>query len=206
MKSITDLLSSLRPANPLQQKLYLAFGAMSVVLLVAVMNLMAPKDSEAQVDFSTEAIAGEISGEIEEPLVNDAKIFVHVIGEIKRPGIYQLEPNSRIFDLIFQAGGFTEGANTASINLARELRDGEQLRVLNVSEALSTIEVESSTININSADAADLDRLPGIGPTLAQRIIDFRTANGAFTSINQLRKVSGIGQKLFDQLKTQVGL
>ncbi|MEY4434805.1 MAG: hypothetical protein RIR16_845 [Actinomycetota bacterium] len=206
MKSIIDLVNSLRPLNPMQQKLYLAFGAISVVLVVAVVNLMAPKDSETQVDFSAEAIASETSGEIEEPLVNDAKIFVHVIGEIKRPGIYQLEPNSRIFDLIFQAGGFTEDANTASINLARELRDGEQLRVLNVSETPSTNDIESSTININSADAADLDRLPGIGPTLAQRIIDFRTANGFFTSINQLRKVSGIGQKLFDQIKTQVGL
>ena len=140
----------------------------------------------------------------ERPLTSTANVFVHVSGEVINPGIYQLPANSRLFDAVFAAGGFTEQAQADSVNLARPINDGEQIKVAKIGEISVQSDQSQSTISLNSATLNQLDQLPGIGATLAQRIIDWREQNGGFSRISDLRKVSGIGPKLYESIKTLV--
>ena len=140
----------------------------------------------------------------ERPLTSTANVFVHVSGEVINPGIYQLPANSRLFDAVFAAGGFTDQAQADSVNLARPINDGEQIKVAKIGQISVQSDQSQSTISLNSATLNQLDQLPGIGATLAQRIIDWREQNGGFSRISDLRKVSGIGPKLYESIKTLV--
>lgn len=136
-----------------------------------------------------------------------AEIKVHVAGEVKKPGLYKLKYGSRIFDAIEAAGGFTENADKDALNLAKTIEDGEQI-IVNSKIAQQPETSQSSTnngkININTADLATLQTITGIGPSTAQKIIDYRNSNGKFKSINDLKKVSGIGDKTFEKLKDKI--
>ena len=134
------------------------------------------------------------------------EVYVHVVGEVEQPGVYQLPSNSRLFDAIFAAGGFTLKADQGSVNLARQISDGEQIVVLIKGVASSPAGAKSSIISLNRGSQAELETLPGVGPTLAARMIDWRTTNGGFKSVDDLKKVSGIGPKLFAQIKPKVSL
>jgi competence protein ComEA len=130
-----------------------------------------------------------------------------VVGEVANPGIYSVDAGGRVFDAIFAAGGFTEFADQASVNLAREVSDGEQVLILTTGQAVAAGSAKSSQLlSLNRASQAELEQLPGIGPTLAGRILDWRTANGGFKKKEDLMKVSGIGQKLFASMKDLVTL
>lgn len=136
-------------------------------------------------------------------------IQVHITGEVINPGVYKLEQGSRIIDGINAAGGFNDKANKNSLNLAKPIEDGEQIIVPSIEEQKSS---ESSTsasqnngkVNINTADLTTLQTLSGVGPATAQKIIDYRTANGKFKSIDDLKKVSGIGEKTFEKFKDKI--
>jgi len=144
----------------------------------------------------------------------DEGTWVHVVGEVRAPGLYFVALGSRVVDAIMAAGGLTAQADECAINLARPVSDGEQLVIsTRAGDALGCGAVPvvggsgggaSSPISLSRADLTALDSLPGIGPTLAQRIIDWRTANGGFTSVDQLNDVSGIGDKLFTTLQPLV--
>jgi competence protein ComEA len=141
--------------------------------------------------------------------VSNAKIYVDVAGEVHKPGIYQLDSGSRVFDVVLLAGGFTNKANQASVNLARPLTDGEQLIVANKSQqnyGASSSNGASMLISLNQASETELEQLPGVGPALAGRMIDWRSANGGFKSKDDLLNVAGIGDKLFAQIKDKVTL
>lgn len=132
--------------------------------------------------------------------VNSQIVMVHVAGAVKKPGLYELPAGSRVADAITAAGGVTKKSAADTVNLARELVDGEQISV--GANAQST----SSAISINQATATQLDELPGIGPVLAERIVNHRTTNGPFGSIDQLSEVSGIGDSVLGQIRTLVTL
>lgn len=134
-------------------------------------------------------------------------IFVHVVGEVANPGIYSVDAGGRVFDAIFAAGGFTELADQASVNLAREVSDGEQVLILTTGQTAVTGSTKASQLlSLNRASQAELEQLPGVGPTLAGRMLDWRTANGGFKKKEDLMKVSGIGPKLFASMKDLVTL
>lgn len=135
-------------------------------------------------------------------LVSSAEGFVHLTGAIKHPGVYPITPRMRLFEAVALAGGFTKKADRDSVNLARTLTDGEQVIIATSGQ----VELNDGLIHLNSATASDFDKLPGIGPTLSARIIDWRNANGTFKSIEDLRKIGGIGDKLFAGLKPLVVL
>ncbi len=141
------------------------------------------------------------------------KIYVHVVGYVVHPGLYALEVGNRVSDAIFAADGFAKRADQASINLARPLTDGEQIVVLGSANKGMSPSISSSSrganqtlVNINHAPQSEIESLPGIGPTLAGRIIDWRLANGGFKTKADLQKVAGIGDKLFGHLKDLVVL
>ena len=139
--------------------------------------------------------------------ISSPKIYVHVAGSVKSPGIYQLESGTRVYDAVLAAGGFTAKANQSSVNMARALNDGEQLLISSDSGA-QTFEnsMVSSLISLNQASASQLEELPGVGPALAGRMIDWRTANGGFKAKEDLLNVAGIGDKLFASVKDLVTL
>lgn len=135
-------------------------------------------------------------------------LFIHVAGTVKSPGVYKLKEGSRVFDAINAAGGYALNADLNALNLATPLTDGERVYVPALGEVPQQASslpgrVSSSTskININTADAQQLESLPGIGPVFAQRIIDYRTSQGRFSNIEDIKNVSGIGKKRFEQLK-----
>jgi competence protein ComEA len=139
--------------------------------------------------------------------ISSPKIYVHVAGSVKSPGIYQLDSGTRVYDAVLAAGGFTSKANQASVNMARALNDGEQLLISSQNGAQSfENSMVSSLISLNQASASQLEELPGVGPALAGRMVDWRAANGGFKAKEDLLNVAGIGDKLFASVKDLVTL
>jgi len=139
-----------------------------------------------------------------------AVVVVDVAGKVKHPGIYRLPQGSRAMAAIKAAGGALKGVSLTDINLAEILVDGQQIIVgaPAVSTSLkskksgtATGKISSGTININTATVAQFERLPGIGAVMAARIFAYRTAHGAFATIDDLTKVSGMGKSKFANLK-----
>ena len=139
-----------------------------------------------------------------------APIRVYVSGAVSRPGVYTLPPHSLVDDALKAAGGATAEADLDRINLALEVRDQQQVQVPRKGESVQPAPLATAggataqgalRVNINTATLADLDKLPKIGPATAQHIIDYRTKNGPFKYIEDLKKVSGIGDATFEVLK-----
>jgi competence protein ComEA len=157
------------------------------------------------------------------PAPTKEPIAVHVIGAVPRPGLYEFAEGARIQDAINAAGGLLASANVDTINLAALLEDGQQLSIPYKSgeepsvtggedennslvlpgetEQPQTSGDDAERININTASLEELDSLPGIGPTIAQRIVDYRDENGPFQTIEDIMNVSGVGPSTFDNIK-----
>lgn len=141
-----------------------------------------------------------------------AALYVHVSGQVAAPGLYVLPSGARVVDAIAAAGGFARLADDSAVNLARPVTDGEQLVVPKEGEAEAAAargggapaSGQGSSIDLNTADAAALETLPRIGPALAQRIIEWRDANGRFTAVEDLLAVPGIGDKMLEALRELV--
>lgn len=143
-------------------------------------------------------------------------IWVDVSGAVNTPGVYRLKRGSRVFEAIQEAGGFQENADTAGINQASVLSDGEKLQIYTIEEAqqmeLSSEKFSISQdntdakgkININTADLSELQEIPGVGEKKAQSIMEYRELNGNFQSIEQLQEVQGIKGKTFDKVKDYI--
>jgi competence protein ComEA len=140
----------------------------------------------------------------------DSVLVVDVVGRVRHPGVVRLPPGARVVDAIRVAGGATENAAVQRINLARPVVDGEQILVPGPNDPLpsgpqpTSGESESELVDLNTATASELEELPGIGPVLAERIVDWRTEHGRFSTVDELREVSGIGEKLISQLRPLV--
>jgi competence protein ComEA len=137
------------------------------------------------------------------PAPTEVPVTVYVTGAVKNPGLYRLPPGSRVNDAIEAAGGFTTEADTTYINLAALVQDGVQIKVPILMPGL-TIGGEGLLVNINTGTLSDLDNLPGIGPTLAQKIIEYRQQYGFFTTIDDIKKVPGIGDAVFEEIKARI--
>ena len=143
------------------------------------------------------------------PVPTEAPIIVHITGAVPRPGVYALPEGARVQDAISAAGGFLADADKTGINLARVLEDGEQIDILFAEGAsiviptpgVEVITSNSELININTASQFELETLPGIGPTTAMRIIEYREANGPFATIDDIIDVAGIGTGTFERIK-----
>jgi len=142
------------------------------------------------------------------PEAVSAEAYVHVSGAVREPGLYVVGADARVIDAISAAGGLADDADESAINLARAVTDGEQLVVPTEGEAPPAPTARGGSapglISINTADAAALEELPGIGPALAGRIIDWRDTEGPFGTVDDLLAVSGIGPKVLESLRDLV--
>ena len=183
---------------------YLAMLILFVIALIGTIFFLRRPEPSAAVTIATVT---------PRPTATPASIIVDVRGAVNKPGVYTLPLGSRVQDALTLAGDVTISADTRPLNLARRVNDGEQIYVPLVGEATPTPlaatgktaptapKPASGKINLNTATLAELDTLPGIGPAIAQRIIDYRAQNGDFKTIDDLKKVRGIGDALFNQIK-----
>jgi len=196
MQWLKEIYSEFTPIT--LKALVVSLGVVGFIVYVATYSLM-----------PSQKVFVQSSGSAKNVSVSSARIYVDVSGEVRKPGIYQLDSGARVFDVVLLAGGFTSKANQASVNLARTLTDGEQLIVANKSQqgfGSASSNPASMLISLNQASAAELEQLPGVGPALAGRMIDWRSANGGFKTKEDLLNVAGIGDKLFAQIKDKVSL
>lgn len=160
-----------------------------------------------------------------------SSLVVHVVGQVRKPGLVRLGPGARVADALAAAGGASRRADLAALNLARPVSDGEQVYVPRPGESPPATSgggtgaasaaggparpgagdapaagTASGPVDLNTADLGALDSLPGVGPVLAQRILEWRTEHGRFTSVDELGEVSGIGEKLLARLRPKVTL
>ncbi|MEO7908308.1 MAG: helix-hairpin-helix domain-containing protein [Roseiflexaceae bacterium] len=141
-------------------------------------------------------------------------VIVYISGAVGGPDVYELPLDARIKDLVLAAGGLTADADPEQINLAGRLKDGDHVHVPRRGEAAAvspvvgdtTDVVQSGPLDLNTASASDLDGLPGIGQSFAERIIEYRTSNGPFASVEDLQKVKGIGASLFAKIAPLVSV
>lgn len=154
------------------------------------------------------APTGAATGPAPPATAEAGEIVVHVVGQVAVPGIVRLPIGARVTDAIEAAGGATGAADLAAVNLARVLTDGEQVLVPRPGEhptAAGPVTPGGEVrVDLNTADVAALDALPGIGPVIAQRIVDWRTEHGSFTSVEELGEVSGIGPAVLADLHDRV--
>ncbi|MGZ4384337.1 MAG: helix-hairpin-helix domain-containing protein [Gaiellaceae bacterium] len=179
-----------------RQALALALAALVVAIVLG--RLLTPAHQEVRalpltVETGTEPAAS-------------AALVVDVVGAVHRPGLYRLPGGSRVNDAIVKAHGVTAAADLTLVNLAALLSDGQQVVVPAKSSAAAAAGTSSAAapagpVHLNSATLDQLDALPGIGPTTAQRIIDYRQQHGGFQSVDDLDAVSGIGPARLDELR-----
>ena len=134
--------------------------------------------------------------------------LVHVVGAVRRPGLYRLRDGARVADAVSRAGGATRGADLALINLAAPVADGAQVVVPRrqpvAGEGAVTAGAAAGPVHLNTATLEQLDALPGVGPATAQGILDYRSENGAFATVDELDAVPGIGPARLEQLRDLV--
>ena len=147
---------------------------------------------------------------------------VHVTGEVKNPGVVKVKEGSRIEDIIEAAGGLTENADITNVNLAYIVEDGMKIRIPSSNEENDSEDYitedsgkgvilseesnnsSSSIVNINTANEAELEQLPGIGPSISSKIVEYRNKNGKFKNIEDIKNVTGIGDSKFEKIKEYI--
>ena len=205
--SVRRAINRLMPSAPAK------IGAVALVVLVvagvgwAAFSSMRAPAFEVHAD---EAVAPSSS----EPEAVEVKtqVYVYVTGAVANPGVFSLDEGLRVCDAVEAAGGLTEDADASTVNLARVLSDGEHIALPTKAEVETALAqgsaggaaAASSLVNINTADASALETLSGVGSATAQAIISDREQNGPFSTIEDLMRVDGIGEKKFAKLKDSI--
>lgn len=196
-------------------------GAIIIALIIIGYYVYGRQTNEEQLLTSEEAIDKAQDQQLNE----QTEIIVHITGAVKKEGIVTLKENSRIADAVEAAGGLKEDADMSKINLAYVLEDGMKIKIPSVNDKNeetkqdvtneeeivdiipeSNIKSEKEMVNINKASQTELETLPGIGPSIALKIINYRNENGKFSNIEDLKKVSGIGENKYENIKALISV
>jgi competence protein ComEA len=188
------------------------FAIMAVLIFMIVYLFIRPDKQQDTISFeqTNDPFVNEPS-EISELATEEKPIImmVDVKGAVKLPDVYVAVEGERVIDLIKKAGGFTNKADQNQVNLSQHVEDEMVIHVPNLGEMNEKTQLEfeqshSNLININKASDSELQTLPGIGPSKALAIIEFRETNGGFQTVEDLKKISGIGEKTFEKLKPHI--
>lgn len=197
-------------------------GVGAAVVLVIAAAVVAVLLAGAQASGRTRVVAPAVSAAAatsatsgSSPVSETEELYVHVAGEVGSPGLYLLAQGARVADALAAAGGFTDAAERAAVNLARKLVDGEQILVPARGAAPAAGAGgaaggpaagggASSPVSLSTATAAQLEELPEVGPATAAKIVAYREENGPFTSVDQLLEVPGIGEKTLEAFRDLV--
>ena len=206
--------------NKINQK-PIIIGALVLIVMLIVIIVYIGMQTKEYTNYEQLEISSETENEVQEetPTVTTT-IKVHKAGSVVTEGIVELEEGARIADAIQSAGGTTADANMQNINLAYKLQDGQKIYIPNVNEDETAIienggiventEVSGGTanssgkININTATQTELELITGIGPSTATKIIEYRTENGKFQTIEDIKNVPGIGDSKYESMKEQI--
>lgn len=205
-----------------------AYAACVVLVVLLGWRVLRSDGSVSTAPVEGRGTATTTTGGSDEPSVSvaparDGSAVVHVVGAVRRPGVYRLRVGQRVQDAIRRAGGASGATDLQAINLAAKIADGQQVVVPRrgaagaggaaagggaaggaMAAGGAAGAASSAPINLNSATAEQLDTLDGVGPTTAQKILEYRTQHGGFSSIDDLAQISGIGPKKLEALKAQV--
>ena len=185
----------------------------SMLVLLAVVALAAGGAFYAGIHGQEEVVELDAgTAPVQEAQVKE--IVVYVAGAVNRPGVVQLAEGARAKDAVDACGGFLPTADTNGVNLAQKLKDGMQITVPEKSpqgtaggaQAGAAKPLPDGMVNINTADEKELDKLPGIGPAMAKRIVEYRTENGAFQAPEEIKRVKGIGDAKYEKMKDKIAL
>ena len=177
-----------------------AAAVLAVALIGArYLQSVSAETTAAAVSAGPSGVSGA-SGSIQ----RSGSLVVHVAGAVREPGVVRLRDGDRVADAIDAAGGWSGAADRAGVNLAARVVDGQQVVVPSKVSGGTGPSGSTGPISLSSATVAQLDELDGIGPGLAQKIVDFRAQNGGFSSIDQLGEVPGIGDKRLESLRSQL--
>lgn len=196
-------------------------GGLLIIGLGGLLFFNSQKPRKSNIEFvSSEAESNPSATTTAATPIANAAIKIDIAGAVITPGVYELGSEARVGEALEKAGGLAEKADkdwvAKNLNLAQKLSDGAKLYIPFEGETVSAGEGvvagvsqssannPSGKINLNTASAAELETLPGIGPSFAQRILDYRTANGRFNSVEDLKNIPGIGEKTFQKLKDLV--
>ena len=203
-----------------EHKLYLFIGVLLLLVFSYVyFTYSMPVEEELQEDWlSLNQVENEKEGDLEssssepeEPMI----MMVDIKGEVLNPGVYEVREGDRIINLIEKAGGLTKEADSIGVNFALKLSDEMAVYIPKKGEATEVVgdlirngspnsEAGGSKVNLNLATASDLETLPGIGPAKSAAILEYRETNGSFKSIEDLKSVSGIGDKTYEKLSSLI--
>lgn len=187
-------------------------GVVTLVIGYYMFNTMQNQD-EGEIKQN---INLDIQNTQEQNVDKNSEIIIHITGAVYNSGIKKLSENSRVADAIEAAGGLTSDANIKNINLAQKILDGQKIYIPSIDDdeiieqtAVDNIKLnnglfDTGIININTATQTELETLPGIGPSMASKIIEYRKENGSFKSIEDLKNVSGIGEAKYAQVKNKI--
>lgn len=199
-----------------ENKIYVIAGIAAVLFFLY--SSFDKEDELTEMNEGTVAMVTDVetnSDEKDESNVED-KIMVmmaDIKGAVENPGVYEINEGGRVVDLIELAGGLAKDADTAAINFALYVQDEMAIYVPRIGEDVNAalpVQVgetaENGTVNLNSAGSSELQTLPGIGPAKAEAIIEYRESNGPYKSIEDLKEISGIGDKTFEKLKDLISV
>lgn len=184
-----------------------------IIIVIAAVLVFALKGNSDTISIDDANTAKDKT--TEESSESTSKVYVDVGGEVESPGVYEVSKDARIYEVIDKAGGLTGKADTTDLNQAEVVKDGQKIIVASKvadtgsgsqgTSAGATVSAPSNgLININTADSTELQKITGIGPVMAGKIISYREENGRFSKIEDLKNVSGIGDKTFAKMKSKV--
>lgn len=190
-----------------RQRVYVILGTALGLIVGGVIGYFTPRPQKASKPI---VVSTPFPTSTWVPTPTPSPIRVYVSGAVNDPAVYELELGSIVQDAIDAAGGPVSDADLAGVNLALELKDQQQVHVPREGEAspppvvsggTSGEEEEGAPVNINTATAVELESLPGIGPVTAEKIVEYREANGSFSNVEEIQDVPGIGEKTFEGME-----
>ena len=192
----------------LNKKQKIIFIGLIIIMILVIGYYVIQSNQTAEFDINS-----AIQTSQQEVIQKNTNIIVHITGCVENEGIVELEEGSRIADAIEASGGLTLDANLENVNLAYQLQDGQKIKIpSNIEDEEDTVQEEiiisdeqnEEEININIATQTELETIPGIGPSTALKIIEYRTKNGKFKTIEDIKNVSGIGEAKFETIKDYI--